>query len=146
MHGDDAVDRGNIDDGSSAFLFHPLCGLLTHKKRSFQVDLEGLVPGRFFHFNCWAEVRVRCSIVDKNINRFSFPVKFFKEGIYLRKISVMTGPYRCLETFLCNFLGNPIQPLSFTTAEDDTGTESSQHLRRLGTNTAAGPCYQCKFP
>ena len=68
------------------------------------LDFEGLVPGRFFHFNCWTEVRVRCSIVDENINRFSFPVKFFKEGIYLRKISVMTGPYRCLETFLIYFL------------------------------------------
>ena len=146
MHGDDAVDRGNIDDGSSAFLFHPLCSLLTHKKRTFQVDLEGLVPGRFFHFNRWTEVRVRCSIVDENINRFSFPVKLFKEGIYLRKISVMTGPYRCLETFLRNFLGNPIQPLPFTAAEDDTGTESSQRLRCLGANTATRSCDQCKFP
>ena len=58
----------------------------------------------------------------------------------------MTGPYHCLETLLCNFLGNPIQPLPFTAAEDDTGTESSQGLRRLGTNTAAGSCDQCKLP
>ena len=58
----------------------------------------------------------------------------------------MVWPYHCLKTFLLSFLGNPIQPLPFSAAEDDTGTESSQGLRRLGTNTAAGSCDQCKLP